>query len=229
MAYNKPDFKRAYILANEILAASNMLCKFPVNTKAIVKEWSDISIHKYEFAVECGIDIEAFGSKAAVLQCKSGRYILFYNSNDSAPRIRFSILHEFGHYRFGHELKNYANQEEYGRIEIEANCFAAQILMPEQVLNELKKRGAYINVDFLMNYFGVSELAAKKRIETMGKVNYEWRSEEEQMFDETILYKYKDFIDAILPKKNSVFSLDREYDMQQERDSWDLDKRYRYR
>jgi len=100
--------------------------------------------------------------------------------------------------------------------------------MPEQVLNELKDRGAVISVEFLVKTFGVSKEAAQKRIETMGKINYDWRSSDESLFDETILFKYKTFIDSILPKKNRNTWYEDDYEMQQERDSWQLDKRSRY-
>ena len=220
MASKKPDFKKANILANEILVASSTLVTFPVNTKQIVKEWSDIKVFSFKCAHEFEIDIEAFGSEAAVIQCKNGRYMIFYNQDDYAPRVKFSILHEFGHYRLGHRLGNYNDDDEYGRVEVEANCFAAQILMPEQVLNELKKRGAVITVDFLKRHFGVSEEAAQKRIDTMGKLNYEWRSADEKIFDEAILFKYKEFMDAILPKKNQCNWFEDELEKQKERDSW---------
>jgi len=229
MAYKRPDFKKANVLANEILAASSTLVSFPFNTKQIVREWSDIKILSFKCAHDFGIDIEAFGSEAAVIQQKRGKYIIFYNQDDYAPRVKFSILHEFGHYRFGHKLKNYHDEAEYACVEVEANCFAAQLLMPEQVINELKKRGAIITVDFLKKHFGVSEEAARKRVETMGKVNYKWRSSDEKVFDETILFKYKDFIDAVLPKKNKFNWYEDEYEMQRERESWNLDNRTRYR
>ncbi|SFR92199.1 ImmA/IrrE family metallo-endopeptidase [[Clostridium] aminophilum] len=230
MASKKPDFKRANILANEILAASSALVNFPANTKGIIKEWSDLKVLSFKRAHEFGIDIKAFGSETAVILCKNGRYIVFYNQNDPESRIKFSLLHEFGHYYLGHELKEYTDEDdaEYGRLEVEANCFAAQILMPEQVLNELKKRGAMITVDFLKKHFGVSEEAAQKRIETMGKINYEWKSAEEKLFDETILFKYKSFMDSILPKRNRITWFEDEYDMQRERDSWQIDNRSRY-
>ena len=229
MASKKPDFKKANILANEILVASSTLVSFPVNTKKIVKEWSDIRVLSFKCAHDYGIDIEAFGSEAAVIQCMHGRYMIFYNQDEYAPRVKFSILHEFGHYRFGHKLKKYSDEDEYGCVEVEANCFAAQILMPEQVLNELKNRGVIITVDFLKEHFGVSEEAAQKRIETMGKVNNKWRSADEKIFDETILFKYKRFMDAVLPKKNQFNWYEDELEMQRERDSWTLDTGYRYR
>ncbi len=229
MVSNKPDFKKANMLANEILVASSTLVTFPVNTKQIVKEWSDIKILSFKCAHDYGIDIEAFGSEAAVIQCKKGKYLIFYNQDDYVPRVKFSILHEFGHYRLGHIFEKYKNEDEYGRVEVEANCFAAQILMPEQVLNELKKRGAVITVDFLQKHFGVSEEAAQKRIETMGKLNYEWKSSDEKIFDETILFKYKNFIDAILPEKNQYNWYEDDLERQKERDTWVSDQRSSFR
>ena len=101
--------------------------------------------------------------------------------------------------------------------------------MPEQVLNELRNRGARITKDFLIEHFGVSEEAALRRIETMGKYLHEWRSNDEKLFDETILFKYKDFIDSILPKRSKHSWYEDEFERQKERDSWDFDTRTRYR
>lgn len=228
MISKKPDFKKANILANDILVASSTLIAFPFNTKKIVKEWSDIKVLSFKCAHEYGIDIEAFGSEAAVIHCKNGRYLIFYNQEDYPPRVKFSILHEFGHYMLGHELKEYVDKEEYGQVEVEANCFAAQILMPEQVLSALRKRGAVITASFLIEHFGVSEEAAQKRLATMGKVNYDWRSSDEKMFDDAILFKYKAFMDSILPNKNMYYEFEDEFEMQCVRDSWDFDTRTRY-
>ena len=91
-------------MANEILVASSDIASFPVKVKKVVKEWTDIQLRSFKAAKEKGIDIEAFGSEAAVIQCLDGRYIIFYNQDDIEPRIKFSILHEFGHYYLGHEL-----------------------------------------------------------------------------------------------------------------------------
>lgn len=185
MTSRVPDFKGANILANEILVASRDIVSFPVQVKKVIKEWTDIQVRSFAKAKAYGIDIEAFGSKSAVIHCIHGRYIIFYNQNDFQPRVKFSILHEFGHYQMQHNLK-VTSIELYGKYEVEANCFAAQILMPEQVINELKIRGAVVNKTFLIKYFGVSEEAAEKRLETLGKYQSEWRTEEEKMFDEAI-------------------------------------------
>lgn len=228
MTSNKPDFKNANIRANEILVASSTIISFPVRAKRIIKEWTDISLVPFKNAHKFNVDIEAFGSESAVLHCKCGRYVIFYNDEEIAQRVKFSILHELGHYIFQHKLDKYKSREEYDKNEVEANCFAAQLLMPEQVINELKNRGAIISKEFLQNNFGVSEEAAEKRIKTLGKLNYGWRSPEEKIFDETILFKYSLFMDSILPKKNQYTMYEYDYEMQRERDGWDFDSRSRY-
>ncbi len=227
MGSRKPDFKNAYISANEILVASSTQA-FPINTKKIVNQWTDMAVLSFEKAEELGIDIKAFGSESAVLICKYGRYVIFYNQGEYAPRVRFSILHELGHYYLGHPLKNYEGDDDYDSYEIEANFFVAQLLMPEQVINELKTRGARITKEFLIEKFGVSDEAAAKRLETLGKYKSEWRSNDEKLFDETILFKYGSFMDAILPKKNRFNWYEDELEMQSERDKWSFDTRTRY-
>lgn len=219
MEYNRPNFKNANMRANEILVASSTINEFPCAVKEIVKEWTDIKCTKFSVAHKYNVDIEAFGSEAAVIQSFNGKYIIFYNQEDQITRVRFSILHELGHYILGHgfhEKDSYV----YGKEEVEANCFAAQILMPEQVIRELRKRGANINSRFLIEKFKVSEEAALKRLETINKYKQEWKNNDETLFDETILFKYGTFVDQIIPKHNNINWFDDEYERQQERNKW---------
>ena len=71
-----------------------------------------------------------------------------------------------------------------------------------------------------MTHFGVSKEAAEKRIETRGKYNYNWRTSEEKLFDETILFKYANFMDSILPKKSQYVYYEDSYEKQKERETW---------
>lgn len=219
MEYNRPNFKKANMKANEILVASSTINQFPCAVKEIVKEWTDIKCTKFSVAHKHNVNIEAFGSEAAVIQAFEGRYIIFYNQDDQITRVRFSILHELGHYILGHELRT-KDIEIYGKEEVEANCFAAQILMPEQIIRELQKRCVKITKTFLIDKFKVSEEAALRRLETLGKYKPEWRHEHEKIFDDTIIYKYSNFLDAIMLKKNKYNWFDDEVEMQKERDSW---------
>ena len=219
MVTYKPDFRKAYKLANEILLKSQELKGFPFSVTKVIREITDIQCCSYDRAHKYDIDIEAFGSDAAILTEYAGRLIIFYNQQDIQPRIRFSMLHEIGHYLLEHKLKT-ENLNLYEKQEVETNYFAAQLLMPEQTLIEIQARGKHISTDFLVSSFQVSKEAARKRIETLNKVKPEYRTRDEKEFDDLILLKYKMFLDSIIPAKNSYNWFDDEYERQRERDSW---------
>ena len=92
--------------------------------------------------------------------------------------------------------------------------------MPEQVLCEFADRGIRITKEFLMQHFGVSETAAKKRIETLAKTTIQRRSFQEREFDDIILYKFAAFINSICTPRKNYFDFEDEYARQRERDSW---------
>ena len=126
------DFGFLYTKANEILLTSSVIEVFPFKMNAFVKEQSDVRLCTYRKAFEkFEIDIAAFGSDSAVLQEYGGACIIFYNQDEPDYRVRFSIMHEYAHYYLGHEMNLKKTDLKYQRQEIEANCFAAQILMPE--------------------------------------------------------------------------------------------------
>lgn len=218
MTDNSPDFKKAYSSANELLCLSEVISTFPFSPQKLVKEKSDIRCRTYSKALKYGVDIRDFGSKSATIFRKGAKEIIFYNESKPENHTRFSILHEFGHGYLKHDFTD-KREASYHKFEVEANFFSAQLLMPEQVLRELQYRGVAINKAFLQNYFGVSEEAAEKRIGTLARTNYEWRSREEKEFDDIILMKYSAFIDNIKPKY-SYFDSDYEEEMQRQRDSW---------
>lgn len=214
------NFKKIYSIANEFLATSNSIISFPFNVKKFIKEQSDIQIRTFDKAHKYNVDISAFGSESAIIIEQAGANIIFYNQDEPLYRKIFSILHEFGHYIFGHGM-NLNDEDELYRIkELEANCFAAQMLMPEQLLRECTKRGRKLTSAFIQQAFNVSNEAAERRIRTLAKTNSEWRSREEKSYDDIILLKYALKLDAIAPKKTYSYDFDIEYDRQLERDSW---------
>ncbi|HEY0974639.1 MAG TPA: ImmA/IrrE family metallo-endopeptidase [Solimonas sp.] len=100
-----------------------------------------------------GIDIryEAFDDNVSgVLVRQAGRSTIGVSSAQSEVRQRFTIAHELGHFLLhqGHELHvdksfsvNWRRSKEGGDAdpveieEVEANAFAACLLMPEEMLN----------------------------------------------------------------------------------------------
>lgn len=227
--YKNVDFVKVYRKANEILVTSNVIETFPFKMKQLIVEQTDIRMCKYSKAMsKYKIDIRTFGSESAVIQEYCGAYIIFYNQDEPDYRIRFSIMHEFGHYVLGHRMSLDVNDPIYHTQELEANCFAAQILMPEQVVRFAIKRGKCLSEDFLINSFGVSEIAAEKRLKTLALYESDWKKRKEKEYDDIIVEKYRRFIDKIAPiNYKQFYDYDSEMDKQYERDNW-LDTRSRW-
>ena len=229
-AYKSVNYKKVYTKANEYLALAPSITGFPFKAKDFIYEQSDIKLCSYSKAQEkYDIYIPVFGSESAVIQELEGAFIIFYNQDEPNYRVRFSIIHEYAHFIFGHKMNLTETDKLYHTQELEANCFAAQILMPEQLLRECSKRGIIISEQFITNSFSVSHDAADKRIKTLANTSYEWRSREEKEFDDIILLKYAHKLNEIapMPKYNNYYDYDVEYDRQRERDSW-LDSRSRW-
>jgi len=221
MINSKPDFQKAYINANEILVSSKIINSFPYSATRLIKEQSNIVCRSFEKAHKYNVDIEAFGSDSAVIMNFGDEYIIFYNQNEPPARVKFSMLHEFGHKVSGHEF-SVTSDEIYGIAEVETNYFTAQLLMPEQILREFQRRGKRIDKYFLMRAFGVSEQAANKRIENLNRITWE-RSQLEKEYDDIILNKYLSWVNSIVPN-NIDYLFEDEEERQNEREQW----RYNY-
>lgn len=217
MIDSKPDFQKAYRNANEILVSSKIITSFPYSATKLIKEQSQIVCRSFDKAHKYNVDIEAFGSESAVIMNLDNRDIIFYNQNEKPERVKFSMLHEYGHRKNGHDFK--INSDEiYGIAEVETNYFASQLLMPEQILREFQKRGKRIDKDFLINTFGVSEQAAIKRIENLKKITWE-RSLLEKQYDDIILNKYMTWINSTVSNNIDYFFIEDE-EKQKERELW---------
>lgn len=217
MTNSKPNFQKAYKNANEILVSSKIIAEFPYSASKLIKEQSKIVCRSFDKAHKYNVDIEAFGSESAVIMNLANRDIIFYNQNEIPQRVKFSMIHEFGHKKNGHAFK-ITSDEIYGTAEVETNYFTAQLLMPEQILREFQKRGKRIEKNFLIKTFGVSEQAAIKRIETLNKTTWE-RSLLAKQYDDIILNKCLPWINSIVPKNiDYLFGDDEE--KQKERELW---------
>lgn len=214
----KPNFTNAYSKANEILVKSGIIDSFPYSVIDLVKEQTKIKCCTFKKALGYGVDITSFGSDSAVIFIYNEKSIIFYDDKKPMNHVKFSILHELGHFINGHNFL-LKDSETYSKYEVETNYFAAQLLMPEQVLREIQQRGTRITHEFLQEHFEVSWQAADKRITTLAKTNAEWRSRMEREFDDIILRKYMSFLDKICPIRNE-YNFEDEYSRQLERNNW---------
>lgn len=220
----RADYDAANNTANEILLKAKSIKGFPFSIKEVVKEFSEIEFTTYsELEALGGNASMIIGSNDGALLESCGRHILFYNDRMPSERIAFTFAHELGHLELHHDMKTLTELREahdelfaplYEKYEKEASVFAAQLVMPVQVVRELAKRGCKITTAFLSEHFGVSNQCAQVRISNLG---YQKKSE----YDDLILGKFKGFIDRVA-KRTSSFSdeYEREFEMERIRQSW---------
>ena len=80
----------------------------------------------------------------------SGQWYIYYNDNiDNFGRVKFTIMHEIGHYILGHSGKGEFEEQE-------ANCFAKYALAPPPLIHQLP----YVEVSSIQNEFEISFEAA---------------------------------------------------------------------
>lgn len=162
--------------AREILNNLNITCP-PVDVERIASS-NDINVFKTSLP-----DPEISG----ILQVyDSNSAIILINSLHHSNRQRFSIAHELGHF-FLHAkkgihidkktfLRDKKSSSALDNSEIEANKFAAELLMPRDfLLNEIKSRGIEDLIDTdedivkeLAEKFRVSTTAMAIKIQTLG-------------------------------------------------------------
>lgn len=102
--------------------------------------------------------------------------VVIVNAQESAQRRNFTIAHELGHYLLGH-LSNPEYGVLYRRpigetpknpIEQEANCFAANLLVPSDMLHKYIRNFPFANNQQLGNIFGVSADVIGYRRQNLG-------------------------------------------------------------
>lgn len=134
--------------------------------------------------------------------------IVFYNKDTYEPRARFTLFHEIGHIVLKHEKQSERNERE-------ANFFAAQCIIPNALLKEIKKRGYYINAEMIKTTFNVSAEVAEYRI----KYLREYPEHHKDEYDEIIVEIFKEYLDKNFPNKKTDDFLDI-LEKENERNSW---------
>ncbi|PZU81273.1 MAG: hypothetical protein DI528_21565 [Shinella sp.] len=104
-----------------------------------------------------------------------GNFLIKVNKNDSARRQRFTVAHELAHYllhrdQIGGGIEDdvlYRSKLSDAR-EAQANRLAADLLMPDRLVNEWIDKARALQVEdivgFLADKFNVSEAAMKIRL-----------------------------------------------------------------
>ncbi len=165
------DYKRSRDIAWQILI-ENQIKELPVNIELICHR-KNINLFKYEQSYhllaglslsEHLLDNDAFSIGAMV----------FYDSEQSPERIRFSIAHEIGHIVLHASKCNQDKPTVYNRepshgdapLEKEANIFASRLLAPLCVLQFLNVNSA----KEISEICGISYTAAKFRFSRLCEI-----------------------------------------------------------
>jgi Zn-dependent peptidase ImmA (M78 family) len=98
-------------------------------------------------------------------------FVIFVEQSEPAVRQRFTAAHELGHFVLHKKSVGHKNEDNYllrsdgmsSRQEVEANQFAASLLMPMDLIEQAMKSGI-TTPSALAKHFKVSEIAMSIRL-----------------------------------------------------------------
>lgn len=136
----------------------------PMDTRSLIKALG-IGISSYPMEDQ----------KSGYLKNEEGRWVIGINSMHHPKRQRFTMAHELGHYFLHKDTEGdledtiLFRSTGYGDkgIESEANKFAAELLMPEDMFRELVRTEAGL-IEAVSDRMGVSALAVTYRAKDLG-------------------------------------------------------------
>lgn len=137
----------------------------PVNP-ALIARAMHIGLYKSE-------NLGALGQ----VSLEDGKYKIIIDPNQSKPRRRFTIAHEIGHVALGHlrpgdTMLRDGVDHFFAYVkdprEVAANKFAAQLLMPAELVKTAFHKMPDLSVERGAEIFGVSEAAMGYRLINLG-------------------------------------------------------------
>jgi Zn-dependent peptidase ImmA (M78 family) len=145
---SKPRFSLATKKAYELLAELE-ICEFPVDPRKIIRHFPSWHLKGWlELQVNTGetdpLNLNSEKAEAKTVKLRgSDDYLIVYDERvDNIQRIRWTLAHEIGHIVMGHLIQFDATalnrrgltQEEHGVLEVEAHCFASDLLAPKTII-----------------------------------------------------------------------------------------------
>lgn len=108
---------------------------------------------------------------------ENGQPIIRINRNEPEVRRRFTLAHELGHFQIGHEggiprdRPDSFSLDNKNPLEIAANRFAAELLMPERAVRFLVFDRGMKLLSELAKAANVSQVAMQFRLQNLGLVS----------------------------------------------------------
>lgn len=132
-------------------------------------------------ATECSIEFQPMSDEAlnnlsgfAELDTSASApvFICAYNKDEAQVRQRFTQAHELGHVLLKHVNESNRKMRDHNfrpgtdKLEMEANAFAAELLMPEQYMEAMTRKTP--DISQLADQLGVSMTALRYRLRNLG-------------------------------------------------------------
>lgn len=156
-------------------------------------KYNILVVSYFDFAKLYGAEFLEVSDKlrdGLALMCGAHHFIL-YDSEAYEPRKRFTLFHEIGHIILGHKKQGKTEENE-------ADFFAGQLIIPNALLNEIKKRGYSFDEKFMTENFNVSQASASNRMQFIRR--YGIHSNE---FDDIIVTQFMNFLNAKFPDRKA--------------------------
>lgn len=133
----KPDLKKARHAAAGLFKAAK-LTSSPIAINSLVNTAKEV----YDVTVAAVPDKMFSGKGDAMTQMRGDMIFIVYNDDKPVVRKRFSVAHELGHLYLGHLHGHSSDDLDTENFdEIEANAFAAHLLMPPNLVRKDIKSG----------------------------------------------------------------------------------------
>jgi len=151
----KPE-RAEKIAAVSLLDSTLPLMKAPPINLGKICDWLGVEV----YTMPC----ESFG---AMFSLRGDKKFLMVNERQQQGRFRFSIAHELGHILLNHEPLRHVYEERELAAERQADCFAAELLLPERFL-----RGdcAKYTVPELTRRYKVSRQSLELQLSNLGLI-----------------------------------------------------------
>lgn len=156
--------------ARELYSKVNHLFPYDYTDLDIVLQYLELNAYLYDPKdFKHDEDLYQFLINASGYLVKDEKNI-YVNKLEHPVRQRFTIAHEIGHYYLNHKNTGVLMRDEKSSLgtrkeEIEANAFAAELLMPEQLFSKYYYLG--LSEEELAFKFGVSMEAVRNRIDNL--------------------------------------------------------------
>lgn len=186
----RPDFGKAQDAATDLLLQQNInslyidVMTFQFDRRIIID-----SVQHYAFITKRPVSDFTCDEFSGCCLVKHPRcsIILYDNQETNNFHRHWGIVHEVGHLYLNH-------QKDEDIEEVEANFFAAQVIMPEIALYEMAKRQGFVSVNDILDNFNASLTSAQKRINTLRRKGFFSYSKR----DKLLLNKLSPYIDEVL-------------------------------